>query len=339
MVNISSSPLRNTGRHAKEPRVYAEDSLSNRLLSYVNALGPDAEPTYDEIRQESQFHGANRLTVYTSLNTLKRAGLIGGGIKSAKKIGQEEVAAVEYDGESQSSTLPVPYSGRRSELVIPADLYDEPIDYLKDVAGDLQPYPESAGDGHVSGRVVEAAVFKPSRAGISDEAQIGKNKDALLQRYRDFDTGDFTNWWDWWSSLRETQTPEGAAIRYMERALEKLSGKDRRFVSCYLSQILCNPNTYDSRRKTYMPGNPDFRRAAILSDVVKISLKDGSVPDEIYASMQVLNPVDNRTTYIWGESLRDKGLELLRDIGMQKDPESACRVAKERYKIFLGYDA
>jgi len=136
----------------------------------------------------------------------------------------------------------------------------------------------------------------------------------------------------WWNSVHETQTPEGDTIRYMERALEGLPDEDERFVRAYLIRAVCNPQTYDAAEDTYKPRNPDFRRAATISDaVIKFRGEDG-VPPELYLALRLLPPEDYRTAIVFGELLiKSRAGEdwrgILRDISSQTNTEAAYHTA------------
>lgn len=136
-----------------------------------------------------------------------------------------------------------------------------------------------------------------------------------------------------WESLYSLDAPgKEMGLRYMEQALEGLSSKDREFVASYLIRALCNSQTFDSAANAYRPRNSDFRRGAIISDVVK-KYRDGErIPAELYATLQLLPP-DDRTAnnlgeYLLGRIPKEDGLKTLARMAVQKDAESAYLAAR-----------
>lgn len=136
-----------------------------------------------------------------------------------------------------------------------------------------------------------------------------------------------------WDSLYSLDVPgKEIVLRYMEQALEGLSGNDREFVTTYLIRTLCNSQTFDSTANAYRPRNSDFRRGSIISDIVKKYRDERGIPPELYAALQLLPP-DDRTadvlgTYLLGRVPREDGLRALARMSLQKDAESAYRAAK-----------
>ena len=169
---------------------------------------------------------------------------------------------------------------------------------------------------------------KPPAADYKDGTSV--NGSRIPERYRGYDSTYFSQWWD---SLWEAKSPEGDAVRHMERALGCLSGEDRSFVLLYLSKVLRGQKSADS----YVLQASDFRRAAIVADAAQ---QFSNEKDVFYAALRVLNPTDDKTAYVLGESLSmarrnpGKGLAMLRNVGMQKDTESAYATAK---KHIMGY--
>lgn len=125
-----------------------------------------------------------------------------------------------------------------------------------------------------------------------------------------------------WKRLLEMQGQEGDAIRSFDKGLQGLPYQDRRIATFYLAGVLCKP------------GNPDFRRTAIVSDVIsKYSGEDG-IPPELRATLQLLPPEDPRTADTLGEYLlrrlpREVGLERLRRMSVQSNPEAAYQAMRQ----------
>lgn len=134
----------------------------------------------------------------------------------------------------------------------------------------------------------------------------------------------------WRMSLCEAQSVESETLRYLERTYEGFFDTDKRFVEFYIHQALCNPHNYNPAANAYEPQGSDFRRVAIVRDVVMKYRGEHGIPPELRATLQLLPAGDRRTAdtlgrYLLGNVSREVGLERLRNMSVQKDAEAVYR--------------
>lgn len=109
-----------------------------------------------------------------------------------------------------------------------------------------------------------------------------------------------------WGSLYCPENDKSLVKWYLDSFRNKLlliPGKTGDFLRTYLIKALCNPHTYDSQKGTYIPKNGDYRRGAVICDLIVAFQRDGNIPEEVLSALRILPPERDGTFYLLGRSL------------------------------------